>query len=438
MGLRTVLAYPGNMAEAQNAALALAEAGALQSFVTTFAYRPDGLLGSLVRRMPSAWAGRLDRELGRRAIDAVPPRLVRCHPMWEWCRTGASRAGAGPVLADRLWDRMSHSFDALVARRYVARAQAVQAFEYTALASFERARAEGVARILHLPSLDSLQFESIQRREKQQWPELVGAHDAYFERKFARRYERRRREIALADIIIANSSLTARSHIAAGADPAKVLVVPLAAPPPVAEIAGDGRSGRRPLEAIWAGSFSLGKGAHYLLEAWRLLRPGAGITLHVYGQPRLPTRLGTAGLQGIEFHGSVPRPVLFEAYRSADVLVFPTLCDGFGMVVTEAMAHGLPVITTDQAGAAELVCSDNGLIVPAGDSRALADALQWCLDNRDRLHAMRSHALETARRRQWHHFRRDLIAALEKGLQRAGYKPELGGFSSQNAAAPHN
>jgi glycosyltransferase involved in cell wall biosynthesis len=432
--LRTVFAYPGNMADAQNAALALAEAEALEAFVTTLAYRPDGPLGLLLRRLPSVLAIPLGRELGRRGIDIVPPQLVRRHPMWEFLRIAAAKAGAGPVRLDRLWDRMSHSFDRLVARRYVPRAQAVQAFEYTALASFERAKAEGVARILHLPSLDSLQFETIQRRERQQWPELADEHVAHFDRKFARRYERRCREIALADVIIANSSLTARSHLAAGADPAKVLVVPLAAPAPLTEIASDERPGRRPLEVIWAGSFSLRKGAHYLLEAWRLLRPGANATLHVYGQPGLPEGLAATAAERLTFHGSVPRAVLFEAYQSADVLVFPTLSDGFGMVVTEAMAHGLPVITTDQAGAAELVSSDNGLIVPAADSRALAQALQWCLDNRDRLHAMRFHALETARRRQWHDFRRDLIAALDNGLRRAGYCPEFGGSSSRNAA----
>ena len=114
--------------------------------------------------------------------------------------------------------------------------------------------------------------------------------------------------------------------------------------------------------------------------------------------------------------------------------MFPTLSDGFGLVVAEAMAHGLPVITTDQAGAADLVTPDNGLIVPAADPRALADALQWCLDNRDRLQAMRFHALETARRRQWPDFRRDLIAALEKGLRRAGYSPAFGGVAMTDAA----
>jgi glycosyltransferase involved in cell wall biosynthesis len=192
----------------------------------------------------------------------------------------------------------------------------------------------------------------------------------------------------------------------------------------------------RPLKAIGAGTFSLRMGAHYLIEAWRLLGAGERARLEVYGQPHVPPRLRAATPDNVSYHGSVPKPVLFEAYRSADVLVFPTLSDGFGLVVAEAMAHGLPVITTDQAGAADLVTPNNGLIVPAADARALADALQWCLDNRRRLHDMRFHALETARRRQWPDFRRDLVAALETGLRRAGYSPAFAGVQSTTAAAP--
>jgi len=430
--MRTVLAYPGNMAEAQHGALALAEAGALQAFVTTFTYRRKGLLASALRSLPVALARRLSQELARRAVDAVPAHLVRPHPGWELLRTASSKAGASPVLVDHLWEQMSHRFDALVARRYVAKAEAVEAFEYTALASFERAKAEGRARVLHVPSLDSLQFDAIQRRERRHWPELASAHDAYFERKFPQRYERRRREIELADVIVANSALTAQSHIDAGADPERVFAVPYAAPPPVAAVSDDDGGRGRPLAVLWAGTFSLRKGAHYLLEAWRLLRASDHARLHVYGQPQLPPRLCAAALDGVTFHGSVAHPVLFAAYRSADVLVFPTLSDGFGMVVTEAMAHGLPVITTDKAGAADLVSPDNGLIVPTADARALADALQWCLDNRERLRAMRYHALSTARRRQWPDYRRDLIAVLEKGLRRAGYTPSF--YTAPSAA----
>jgi glycosyltransferase involved in cell wall biosynthesis len=399
------------------------EAGSLQAFVTTFVYRKDGVLSSLLAWLPFEGAKRANRQLARRAIEQAPRDLVHSYPMWEMLRSGAAMSGAGPVATDLAWDHMSHRFDALLARRYVPQTPSVHAFEYTALATFERAKKEGVARILHVPSLDSKQFEEIQRREKRNWKELAGPYDGYFDAKFARRYARRQGEIALADVIIANSSLTARSHIASGADPAKTFVCPLGAPPPIAEVRVIPQRKNLPLNLIWAGPFSLRKGAHYLLEAWKLLNAKSAAILNVYGELVLPDRLLTSTTEGIVCHGSVPQAQLFNAFEEADVLVFPTLSDGFGMVVAEALAHGLPVITTNQAGAADLVTENNGLIVPAADPKALADAIRWCLENRERLQAMRLGAQETARGRQWSDFRRDLIGALTTGLSRAGYSP---------------
>ena len=104
----------------------------------------------------------------------------------------------------------------------------------------------------------------------------------------------------------------------------------------------------------------------------------------------------------------------------------PTLSDGFGLAVTEALSRATPVIVTDQAGAADLIEDGrNGLIIPAGDVEALARALAWCADNRTALRAMRVEALESARRRQWSDYRRELMAAMQTGLQRAGYKPDF-------------
>ena len=124
----------------------------------------------------------------------------------------------------------------------------------------------------------------------------------------------------------------------------------------------------------------------------------------------------------IRVFSSVPRAELFERYRQADVLVFPTLCDGFGLVVTEAFAHGLPVITTTRAGAADLVRhGENGLIIPPGDAGALTEALEWCLTHRIELKAMRRAALETATRWQWCDFRQALARNVIGGLRQAGY-----------------
>lgn len=425
--MRSVFSYPGNMADAQHAAAALMEAGVLDAYVTSFVWRRDGRAARWLERLPRGLATSVARQLERRAIDAVDASVIHSRAHWEIARTLAQRMHS-PLLSDIVWDLGAHSFDRFVARRWVPRTRAIHAYEYTALASFERARREGVARILHLPSLDSREFADIEREEKTAWPELSGTHDSYFERKLATRYARRKAEIALADLIVTNSTLTARSHIAAGAPAERVVAIPLAAPPTIARLTRE-PDRKDPLQVLWAGRFTPGKGAHYALIAWCALRAGRSAQLDIYGEVAVPARLLSNVPEGVRFNGSVPRHQLFAAYEQADVLLFPTLSDGFGLVAAEAMAHGLPVITTNRAGASDLVTADNGFVVPAADAAALTDALRWCLDNRERLAQMRLAALATARARQWSDYRRELIAALDVGLRRAGYTPSYGNMT---------
>jgi glycosyltransferase involved in cell wall biosynthesis len=223
-------------------------------------------------------------------------------------------------------------------------------------------------------------------------------------------------------VVIANSTFTRDSYAAAGLDVGKVRIIPLGAPN--VWKAGPARNGAAggPLRVLWAGTFGIHKGAHYLLSAWRKLAPGRKAVLQIFGANNLPGRLIADRVSSMEFFSTIPRAALFERYRAADVLVFPTLCDGFGMVITEAFAQGLPVITTTRAGAAELVRhGENGLIVTPGDSEALAQALEWCLINRAELKIMRKAALETAARWQWGDYRQRLARVVIEGLQQAGY-----------------
>ena len=179
-----------------------------------------------------------------------------------------------------------------------------------------------------------------------------------------------------------------------------------------------------PLKVLWAGTFSVRKGAHYLLEAWRSLKLDGKAELLVFGAIALPEHLIADLPKSITIKPTVPHSELSAIYNSADVLAFPTLADGFGMVVSEAFAHGLPVITTCRAGAAELVRhAENGLIIEAASSLAIAEALEWCLTNRVALAKMRDVARATAASWQWSDYRRALGKGLWKKLAAVGHSP---------------
>ncbi|MEG3114182.1 glycosyltransferase family 4 protein [Salinicola sp. 4072] len=82
----------------------------------------------------------------------------------------------------------------------------------------------------------------------------------------------------------------------------------------------------------------------------------------------------------IQLLGSQPTDRLTEHYRQADLFVLPSHYEGYGMVITEALAHGLPVVTTTGGALAHTLPDAAGIKVPPGDVTALRDALKRMLE----------------------------------------------------------
>jgi glycosyltransferase involved in cell wall biosynthesis len=409
--IKITLAFPGTPPFAQQAARALFEAGMLRRFITTYHYTPNSYVSAIAGAIGRIAGIDLVRELRRREILEVPPDVITAFPFWEVLRAGLAKARIGPVWVDRVWDWGSRRFDKIVATSELDGANAVYSYEYTCLKTFEAARRRDILTIIDLPSPDSGFVEGLLADEVARFPLLKRAHSDYFDRKLPARLKRRRDELKLADVVIANSAFTARSYIAAGVPSEKIIIVHYGAPEVAAHRAS--RANKDPLKVLWAGTFSIRKGAHYLLEAWRSLRLDGHAELLVLGAMTLPDELVANLPQSITIRSSVPRSELYVNYSRADVLVFPTLADGFGMVVTEAFAHGLPVITTARAGAADLVRHGaNGLIIEAASADAIAQSIEWCLSNREALAKMRDVARDSAASWQWSDYRQ----ALSKGL----------------------
>jgi len=81
------------------------------------------------------------------------------------------------------------------------------------------------------------------------------------------------------------------------------------------------------------------------------------------------------------FSGELGAEALAALYDRADLFVLPTFYEGYGMVVAEALARGLPVISTPAGGIPDLVTGDSGILVPVADPRALADAIARVIDD---------------------------------------------------------
>lgn len=131
------------------------------------------------------------------------------------------------------------------------------------------------------------------------------------------------------------------------------------------------------------------KGIDVLLQACEHL-PQSGWTLDIYGDGPLRTQLQeqSAGLRDrVTFHGLLPYEQRQQVFSGKHCFVFSTRWDGWGMVLPEALAMGLPVVTTDQAMSAHdfIIDGKNGQIVPAGDPVRLAAAMRQALESRQQL-----------------------------------------------------
>jgi glycosyltransferase involved in cell wall biosynthesis len=146
-----------------------------------------------------------------------------------------------------------------------------------------------------------------------------------------------------------------------------------------------------PLHLLCVASLTPRKGHDVLFRAlasipfrgWRLTCVGS-LDRHQAMAEQLGALARALGLEGhIAFAGEADGSRLEAHYARADVFVLPTLHEGYGMVVAEALAHGLPVISTRTGAIAELVGDHAGIVVPPGDVKALAHALLQVLDDKD-------------------------------------------------------
>ena len=186
----------------------------------------------------------------------------------------------------------------------------------------------------------------------------------------AAEYERRERaEWELADVILCGSEFVREGVLAAGGPFDRCVVVPYGVEPALTALP---RSPRRPLRVLTVGTVSLRKGAPYVLETARMLSGSA--QFRMVGPLAISREAQQMLARHVELVGPVPRPEIARHYLWADVFLLPSVCEGSATVCYEALAAGLPVIATPNAGT---VVRDgiDGFLVPPCDAAEIAERL---------------------------------------------------------------
>ena len=223
--------------------------------------------------------------------------------------------------------------------------------------------------------------------------------------------DRVRAEWDIADWMIVNSRFSKNCLIADGVDASRIVIAePPVAQPKTAAVLSAAPNFHEPLRVLFVGTLSLAKGIQYLGQAAQRLA-SQGFTFTAVGHSALPDGFLQKQKWPISHIGHKSREELVKIYRDHHVLVFPTLCDGFGLVQTEAQAHGLPVIATTACG--DVVQDEKtGFIVPPADSDAIADRLVQLRDTPGLLEAMSEQALVEVRRFTPERYARRLLAQI--------------------------
>jgi len=364
----------------------LARAGALAALYTDLHGHHRSLRALTALWPPGRQPPALQRLLARRLPADLPRRLVREQVV-------ATLAGRG---AKALLQR--------AAREGFAGAGAVYtSFINDDLATVERARDQGLAVVHEL--IISADAGRILLEERRRFPGVEPPAETA--EVIEAGIDRDRRKWALSDRVLVPSTYCLDSCLALGCEPSRLRLVPYGIPEHWFELPVCPEPGR----VLSVGRVSLGKGHHYLAEACRLL-----------SQRRVAHHCRIAGawqvdvtaplFSGPTYLGPVPRSRMAAEVQRADVVVLPTLTDSFALAHLEAMACGVPVVTTHHCGA--LVRDGiEGFVVPVRDAAALAERLQQLIEDR----ALRQRLGVAARRRAldhgWSRYGERLLSALE-------------------------
>lgn len=407
--MKIAVFHPGTQHSWQTAT-ALQDIDRLAFYATSIFYNSDKWPYRVERYLPAGLRARVHGEFSRFEHRALDPGHVKTIGLFEWLERFASRAG---------WTRTAVKLDQFGNRRFAQLLDdeirsptpfALWGYNSSSLESFRAAREMGRVSILDRTIGDWRYYNEVMA-------DVFESHAEWFtDRHQAMEQlviERDDAEYDAADLILCGSQScadTIRSHSPVPGVAAKLRVLPYcydemlfaSAPPP----APAARAG--PVRFLFVGQVGMRKGIHHVLEAIEQL-PAADAQLTVVGQLQVSREVFARYRDRIAYLPTVPRAAIPDIMARHDAMIFPSYFEGSSLSLLEALASGLALVHTAQAGNG--VTPDTGIMLARPGTEATLAAMLDLIRDRDRLDHFRAHAQQEARNYSFARYR-DNIARL--------------------------
>ncbi len=411
--MKIVLSHPFGNANTRAAVMGMHRLGLLDSFHTCIAC----FKGSLLYRLSALKAF---REFRRREFDAALRGITRVHPWKEMGRQAAMKLKLSSLTGHETGcfcvDNVCRDLDKKVAR-YLARHKDAVAGVYTyedmALDTFSVAKKNHLKCLYDLPTGYWRAKEVYFGEEKVKNPQWAVTMAGLYDSKA--KLQRKDDELALADKIYVASSFTRRTLEMYPGPLAPIEVIPYGFPPVNENRVYADCKGRK-IRVLFVGGLSQQKGISYFFEALQGMEGRIEATMVGRGRVEQCPALQEA-LARVNYIPSLPHEEVLRLMATQDLLIFPSLFEGFGLVVTEAMSQGTPVITTDRTCGPDIITHGvDGWIVKAGTAAPIKDLLEDLLKNPEKLATAGRNALATASRRPWPVYEKELAESVNRFL----------------------
>jgi glycosyltransferase involved in cell wall biosynthesis len=367
-------------------ALALQRQGLLTRYITG-----PSLLGG------EEWLGRLggpfDRLWRERRLDGLPARQVKRIWMPELMRRAIPRLGGSYESANYV----HNDWFARRAAMMMGDCDVLHFVHSVGWKAARRAKRAGATVVCDMREEHPRFQERILSEEAQH----LGIPFKVSGRSFRHRVLE---EIELADYIFCPSRYAKRTFMDEGIPADRLVVCPYGVDLAAFDASLRPAAGKT-FRVLFLGQVCMRKGIHYLLEGFRQANlPDARLVLA--GPVDSAFRGVLDQYKGLfEETGAIPRSQVRDRYLDADVFVMPSLADSYGLVVSEAMSAGLPVIVSENTGMADLITDGReGFVVPIRNSAAIAEKITFLYEHRDRIASMGAAAMSTARSLDWNNY----------------------------------